>query len=147
MRKTIVLALVIVLPIVGAFAGWFSAPTLARTHYSVQLADAVRAELAQPERPDSDEYESFVKQRAHADEVYAEADAIVATFRIGGIILGVWTGLVFSIAIFGFHRTRKRTIYEIDYEMCVACTRCFLSCPRERARRAEGIDTSSGDPS
>ncbi|HUV38717.1 MAG TPA: hypothetical protein VMY39_03845 [Planctomycetota bacterium] len=145
MRKLIVLGLIVVLPAAGLFLGAWSGPLLARAHYEVRLADWVR--LREAGRPVSEvnEVKAFVKSKREAADVIANAEQLEGTFRTGGAVLGAWCGLVFALFIFGFHRTRRREIYEIDYDACVACTRCFMSCPRERLRR-RGDDATPETP-
>ena len=78
----------------------------------------------------------------------AEATRIQERFVVGGALLGMWAGGVFALRLLRLFRTRRRTIYEIDYDACVACGRCFLSCPRERARLAarKGSQTCATSP-
>ena len=137
MRKYIVLLLVLLLPVVGGFLGRFSAPVLARTHYVVALADQIRREAEDDTVERTLESDAFRAQAGKPDELYAEAAAVEKRFALGGVIFGVWCGLVFAFTIFGLNRTRRREIYEISYDACLACARCFAACPREKARRKE----------
>ncbi|HUW57889.1 MAG TPA: hypothetical protein VMZ92_14710 [Planctomycetota bacterium] len=133
MRKYIVLLAVVLLPVAGAFAGRLAGPVLARTHYTVYLADRIRLETADPTLERTLESTAFRTQGGRRDDLYAAASAVERRFVIGGSALGVWCGLVFALAVFGFNRTRRREIYEINYDACLACARCFRTCPRERA--------------
>lgn len=137
MRKLIVLLLVVVLSVVGFFAGRFAAPLLARRHYAVRLADRLRLEAENSDLEPTLESNAFRATGKRPEELYAEADHVLHSFAIGGPILGVWCGLVLSLIVFGLHRERRREIWEIDYDHCVACGRCFRSCPRERLRLKE----------
>ena len=137
MRKAVVILLLVALPVLAGILGTLAGPLLARTHHKVQLADDVRlakkGELAEP----TDEFKSFELTGRRAGDVAAEAAAVEADFTVATGILGAWCGLVFALKIFGFHRTRRREIYEIDCDACVACARCFRYCPRERLRLRE----------
>ena len=135
MRKYVVLAMVVVLPVVGGFAGGVAGPVLARRHYLVSLADQMRLEGEDPTVERTLESTAFRAQGGRREELYASASAVERRFVVGGTALGVWCGLVFAFAVFGFNRTRPREIYEINYDACLVCTRCFSACPRERAPR------------
>ena len=137
MRKSIVLLLVMLLPVVGGGLGRAAAPVLARTHYVVRLADQIRLEAGDNTVERTLESDAFRAQAGKPKELYAEAAAVEKRFALGGVILGVYCGLVFAFVIFGLHRTRRREIYEINYDACLACTRCFRACPREKARLEE----------
>jgi len=146
MRKYVVLFLVIALPLAGLVLGAAGAPLFARAHTLVRLADDVRLHEAGYDVADLDEIEAFVNSKEKAVDVIANAEDIVSTFRIGAAAFGAWCGLVFALKIFAFNRTRRREIHEIDYDACVACARCFMSCPRERLRRGETAEAQHETP-
>ena len=138
MRQVIVLLLVVLLPVLGGVAGRLSAPALSRAHPTVRSADLLRAKPDAPTLEEKDRIDAFAQGGRTKDQLFDAADAIGRRFATGATVLGVWCGLVFALTIFGFHRTRRRVIYEIDDAMCVACARCFMVCPRERLRREDG---------
>lgn len=47
----------------------------------------------------------------------------------GGMWLGLWCMLVFSVKMIQLTMRRKRTSYQIDTSRCVCCGRCFSYCP------------------
>jgi NAD-dependent dihydropyrimidine dehydrogenase PreA subunit len=134
MRKYIVLVLTLVLPIAGAVAGGLAGPLFARTHYVVRLADRVRLEETDESAGTTLESDAFRASGRKSEDLYAEGGAVERRFTLGSTILGLWCGLVFASSVFGINRTTRREIYEIDYDTCVACGRCFTSCPREQLR-------------
>ena len=144
-------AVIVLLPVIFAALGYASGPVLARKHYVVALADSepwLAAEQASNER------QAFLAEGrlerpplsdAEAGErLLDRARAVVAGFRLGGALFGAWCGLVAALKIASLGRVPRRTEYEIDHAVCVACGRCFRYCPRERLRlkkRAGGADT------
>jgi len=161
MRKTVVLMLVAALPVLGGVFGRLSAPVLSRTHPTVRLGDLLRVPPTEPspaaagQSPeagtvptpsldDSDRIDAFRHGGRTKAEVLTESAGVEGRFRTGSVLFGAWCGLVFAFAIFDFHRTRRREIHEIDDAACLACARCFLSCPRERLRRNPDRPDASG---
>ena len=49
-------------------------------------------------------------------------------------LLGAWVGLVIGVKLIALSVRVTRTDFEPDRGACVACARCFLSCPQERTR-------------
>ena len=137
MRKYVTLVMVLVLPVAGGLVGRFAAPELARVHYTVRLADRVRLERTTSEAGSTLESDAFRASGEKAEDLFAEAAAIEKKFALGSVLFGAWCGLAFALNVFGLNRSRRREIYEINYETCVSCGRCFMSCPRERLRRKE----------
>jgi len=137
MRKAVVLLLIVVLPVLGALAGKRAAPVFARAHYAVHLADQVRLEAADSDVETTLESDAFRAQGREREDLFAEAAAVEREFVLGTTVFGAWCGLVFALRILGLNRTRRREIYEINYDSCLSCGRCFLSCPRERLRLDE----------
>jgi NAD-dependent dihydropyrimidine dehydrogenase PreA subunit len=127
------LALAAALPLIGAAAGYFAGPFLARGNATVRLAWQVHREAVAHAAP-TVESDAFRVSGRTAPELYAEAARLVDRFRTGSALLGAWCGLVVALKFASAARERRRTLYEIDGAACVACGRCFLSCPRERAR-------------
>ncbi len=146
MRKPAALILVIALPAIGALIGWFAAPVFARAHYLVQQADQVRLELANPDAAHTLQSDAFRLHGTKADALFAQAAAVERRFRIATPIFGAFSGLVFALLNVGLNADRRREIYEIDYSLCVACGRCFSSCPIEQRRRKGPNDTDTSTP-
>lgn len=148
MRKLVVILLMPVLPVLGGVGGHFSAPLLSKMHYVVRLADQVRLEEADAAVAPTLESDAFRATGREPEALYADAGDIEEQFALGAVIFGVWCGGVIALRLFGLNRTRRRVIYEINYDTCLACGRCFLSCPRERQRLEErkGKRTQEGVP-
>ena len=137
MRKGATLLMVLVLPAAGALLGWYVSPLFARVHFLVQQADQVRLEQAAPDAKPTLQSDAFRASGRKAETLYAEAAAVERRFAVGTTVFGAWCGLAFALMLFGFNRARRREIYEINYDICLACGRCFMCCPRERLRLDE----------
>jgi len=58
-------------------------------------------------------------------------------YRIAGTLLGAFLGVVLLAKLMARNHPANRDEYEATAAECVACGRCFDSCPRERFRRGE----------
>jgi ferredoxin len=154
---------VLLLPLLAAALGAVAGPTLARVNDTVSLADEVLAQesakkasdkasaaaresktselaakardrMAAFDRATTDEVFAFVQSSRGREDLLDEARGIERTFRWGTGLLGLWCGLVAAIRIASVSRVPRRTDYEIEHRLCVACGRCFRHCPRERLR-------------
>ena len=70
-------------------------------------------------------------------DAYREAAAIRGSFNTGSWLLGAWIGLVLGLKTVGASIRRRRDEYQADPATCVACARCYASCPVERAGSQE----------
>lgn len=129
MRKYIVLILIVVLPVAFAFVGRYASPVLARVHPTVALAWEVHTQENTPGATPTVGTLSVGKQQRTKKQLFEEAAAIYDQFHFGSTLLGIWCGLVIAFTIFELNRTRRRVIYEVNCDQCVACGRCFASCP------------------
>lgn len=148
----IILILIIVLPALGAVAGRVAAPELARLDYIVRLAKNVRQSELHP--APAGEKEKPVMQMTQAEKdvkafkslgmpsatLYAQANEVLARFRTGSTWFGLFCGLVTALTIASDLKRRQRNEYDADPADCLACARCYQSCPveRERLERALG---------
>ena len=78
---------------------------------------------------------SLERARQTPNEILAEAIAIRDRFSIGGWVFGAWVGLVISAKLIRYTLRRRRDDYTADPGACLACARCFDSCPVELKRR------------
>jgi len=141
----IAVALVPVLIAAGGYLGGLAGSTMARLHPTVQLADRIRAEDAGTAEGTTDASEAFRATGKSAQSLYADADAVEAQFTslvrplgvgIGGAhLFGAFVGLVVGLKLVGLGLRRTRKDYEPDDAACVACGRCFATCPIEQAHR------------
>ena len=136
-RLAILLVLVPVLLAAGAAGGWALGPPMARMHYTVRQADRVRLEEVGRVEGAEDISDAFYSTQRPKEELYAEAEAVAGRFRTGGLLLGLWAGLVVGVKLIHLSIYRKRTDYLPDRATCVSCGRCFAYCPVEQKRRKE----------
>jgi len=131
------LVVVIVASAVGGWLGAAAAPTLARAHPTVQLADRIYAEDTRALVDRTKASEAFrdpnVEDTPRDTAVlFAEAKRIEDAFGWGAAVMGVFFGLVVAGKLWGASRVHRRPVAAIRQSQCVACARCFAACPRER---------------
>jgi ferredoxin len=129
----------------GALLGTGAGPFLARANDTVALAARIKMEDATGTEERTLASDAFRQTGRPARELYADADRIEQTFRLGAGILGAFVGLAVSLRLFGVLRRRTNTIYDVDAGDCVSCARCLRACPREklRLRQLEALKASS----
>ncbi len=118
-----------------AGVGYLAGPTLALAHRDVQLAQAVMQQDAHAVMPVPDEVKAFRDTGGTAEELYAQLPMLVRRFRIGGALVGVWMGLAIGGKLIAYSIRRRNPDYTADPGTCIACARCFMSCPVELKRR------------
>jgi len=136
----------------GAGAGWLAGPWLSRSHYAVQTAEAVYARAAGLTGAETEDQalraEAVREQGLAVAPLYESARQIRRQFQRGGMLFGLWCALAIGARIAWIRRERAPRIYETDRADCVACARCFWSCPVEREWRKSkdglGADNSPG---
>lgn len=155
-QRLLYVALLLGCAVIGAIAGRLTGPTLANFNYIVQVARDVAEEEANQTEDYSLRGEAFrttglsgmvaywetrgIETEPTADEkeilnlLFNQAHEIRSQFRTGGTWFGLWCGLVVGASIVAALRERRRALYEPDPAHCVACGRCYLSCPIERER-------------
>lgn len=129
--------LVFLLPLIlaaGGALGYFSSPLLARVDPTIRLANRVYLEQQGKVEGQTDATKAFEKEGRAPEDLYRDAATILRRYRRGGILLGLWLGVLFGGRLLRLSVRRHRTIYDIDAAACVACGRCFAVCPVERAR-------------
>jgi hypothetical protein len=118
--------------------------TLADRLGSVAASQSVQAtndaSPAQSFRLDGASADDLALARAQqtAQEIQTSATNIEHKFGPGGVLFGLWVGLVIAAKLISLALRRTRTDYEPDRGACVACARCFEYCPNELARRGVG---------
>ena len=138
MRRTSAF-LLIMLPFLWAVGGYFAGPLLARPHFTVKLAERIAMEDSRQLADRTLESEAFRATGRPAAELFAEAERVVSTFRVGAAVLGAWCGLVLALKLLFVRKAPREDTYEIDHATCVSCARCFVDCPRERVRLREDV--------
>jgi polyferredoxin len=148
-RSALVGALVL-LPLLtagmGALGGLLG-PTMARAHWTVRLADRVKAEDEGKVKGATEASEAFRAGEKTTETLFAEAGEVESEFtsrwalpvvgRRAGLahLLGAFVGAVIGLKLVGLTIRRKVTDYEPDRASCLSCGRCFAYCPIEHARR------------
>ena len=133
------LGLIAALPVLVLAGAWlgsrFSEPA-SRLHRSVGLAEFYLRQQSPAAQTNLTTVQELALSRAQkeAAELLPEAVAVRRRFVLAGALFGVWIALVIGLKQLGFSFWRKRTDYEPDRAGCLACARCFLSCPQERVR-------------
>ncbi len=134
------LVLLPLLVVMGGLLGWASSPVLSRLHYKVRLAERIWAEEQGTVEGTTDESDAFYHLIVPSAELYREAGQIRGRFDTGSALLGAWVGLVIGVRLIAMSVRRRREGYEIDLAACMACGRCYESCPLELARkRGDGV--------
>jgi ferredoxin len=136
-RKQLRLAL-LSLPILVAVFAWIghrSSAALSRLDFTVRLADRIWQEDNHKVEGTTDESAAFRDLAQPAQPLYQRAAEIQHRFAIGSTILGVWIALVVALKLIALIIRRRRTGYTADPANCVACARCYLSCPVEHERQ------------
>jgi len=88
--------------------------------------------------------EALALERAAADPdaVIAAAQVVRRRVALAAWLFGGWAGLVIGLKLLSLSVRVTRTDYEPDRGACVACARCFLSCPNERVRLGLPLDAA-----
>ena len=136
-RLGLLLALLPVLIVMGAGLGYMGSGRLSTLDPKVSLAQRVWLESTDKVKGTTLETDAVRKHDTPKEEVYLDALAVTRKFRIGGPIFGAWIGLVIGLKLIGLSIRRKRTDYEADSAGCIACGRCYWSCPVERVRHGD----------
>lgn len=138
------ITLLIVLTVLGAGVGYLAGPFVSRAHPRVQLAGRIAREekLGLTER--TLESEAYRETGEPLEALYAEARAVEGKVSLAAAIFGAWCGFVIALKAYSVMRERRRDIWEVDPSRCLACGRCFLSCPHERRRREKESASIAG---
>jgi NosR/NirI family nitrous oxide reductase transcriptional regulator len=136
-RLALVLALLPAFLAGGGLLGSQFAKPAARLHPTVDLAERFVRERGSLPKTGTLTPDDLALERAGQapKEILAEAVGIRQKFHLGGIIFGVWVGLVIGAKLISLSVRRQRTDYEPDRGDCLACARCFEFCPNEMVRR------------
>jgi NosR/NirI family transcriptional regulator, nitrous oxide reductase regulator len=129
--------LIILLPVLVLSGGWAGSrlgSSWARVHSTVRLAEQVNVENQGLTKETTDASSAFRSTGKPIKELYDEASAIGNRFNYGGWLFGGFVGLVAGLKLIMPSIRKQRTDYQADQAGCLACGRCFKSCPREHAR-------------
>ncbi len=138
MARRRVRALIVLLPVIVLFGGWVghkAAAALAQSHPTVRLAELVRLQQAGLLSRPTDETTAFAASGQPVEQLYAQAAAKQRQFALGAALLGAAMGLLCGLTLVRTHICFRQDEYQAHRAGCVACGRCFISCPREHLRR------------
>jgi len=131
-------ALVVLLPVLVAGVGWLghlAGTGLALTNSTIRTADLVwQDEHGDGQAEPVNEVIAFRKTGCPSEVLYANASVLRKEYERGGWLVGGWVGLVVGLKLVSLSIRRRRVDYEADRAACVACARCYSSCPREQVR-------------
>ncbi len=147
-------ALLLTTPVWVALGAWIGprvAEPAARLHPNVVLLERYLAERAgstvtaspatpaatAPAVPAAPTPESRALARAELEtpRLVTQATELRRRLTTAGGWLGGWVGLVIGLRLVSLSVRTARTDFEPDRGACLACGRCYLSCPNERVRR------------
>jgi ferredoxin len=150
------LALIPLLVSGGALLGRQASIPLSQRHDTVRLAERIAAEEAgQAEDPTKDPAanpvtlipapdtkaenlklasKAFRQTGRPKEELYAEALRIRRQFDLGAMLLGALAGFVLAAKLAALVYPSRRSMFEPDRSLCVACGRCYSYCPKEISR-------------
>jgi ferredoxin len=130
------LALLPALIAAGALLGSRLGPAAAQLHPTVALAELHLANAHTPANYPPMTPEALSLERAATDPEALLASALLVRQRVSlaSWLFGAWAGLVVGLKLLSLSLRVTRTDYEPDRGACLACARCFLSCPNERTR-------------
>jgi len=130
--KARLVGLLLLLPVLvaaGAFLARQTSPALARLHPTVRTAEQVSLHGAGLLAGESNAVIAFEHAAGETGILYAHARAIQRRFDRASWYWGGWIGLVIGIKLLTLALRRRRTEYTIDQGACLACARCYPSCP------------------
>jgi len=135
--KHLLAVIILLLPVLicaGVWGGGAAGKSLARKHRVVSLAERVYLEETGKAQGTTDESAAFRVTGAPVEGLYAEARAVRDRYVTASRLCGGWIALVAGLKLIALAVRRKRDDYETDETRCVACARCFKSCPQELQR-------------
>jgi len=135
--KRLLLVTILLLPVLIGAGGWFggiAGKNLARKHRTVSLAERIYLEESGKAPGATDESAAFRATGAPIEGLYAEARTVSGRYVLAGRWCGLWIALVAGFKLVTLAIRRKRNDYETDETRCLACARCFKSCPQELQR-------------
>jgi ferredoxin len=133
--KGLLIGLLLLLPVLvgaGAFLARQASPAFARMHPTVRAAEELSLRERGLLKDDTTTTLAFDLTGEESPALYARACAIQGRFGRYSWFFGGWIGLVIGMKLIALAVRRRRTEYEIDQAACLACARCYPSCPVPR---------------
>jgi polyferredoxin len=120
----------------GGWLGGRLAVPASRIDPTVALAERYLIEQKRPVPLGVQTAPALALSRAEQDRsaLLNRAVGIRQRFGRAGRMFGAWVGLVLAVKLVGLSLRHRRKDFEPDRGNCLACARCYLSCPNERVR-------------
>lgn len=135
--KRLLAAMILLLPLLvglGCWLGGTTATNLTRKHRTVNLAERIYLEESGKVTGTTDASAAYRITGKPVEDLYADAQAVRGRYLLAGRLCGAWVALVIGGKLTLLAIRRKRHDYEADQTRCVACARCYKSCPQELQR-------------
>ncbi len=136
-RLAILLTILPILIIAGAYLGSHLHVPLSQIDNTVQLAERVRLEELGKIQDTILESETFQQSGKSIEQLYSEATSIKNQFKKGSVLFGGFIGLAFGSTLISLSIRRKQKDYIPDRGTCFSCGRCFSYCPVEKKKSSE----------
>jgi NAD-dependent dihydropyrimidine dehydrogenase PreA subunit len=143
-RLALFLVLLPLLIVGGLWSGHALRNQLARMHPRVRTAERIYLEEAGKVQGTTNVSDAFRATGQTTELLYEDATKIRNRFGLGGALLGGFVGLVAGGKLIALSIRRRRTEYEADPASCLACGRCYQSCPKEHERRKKNRKAVTG---
>jgi ferredoxin len=135
-RRRLVWMLVLapLLVALGSGVGRLLGEPLSGWHPQVRLAEQLRRDELGLDAASTDAADAYRNTGRPLNEAYATALDLRRNFRVLGVYLGAWVGLVVAAKLVRLSLRRPRVEYQPNRSGCVSCGRCFWYCPVEQVR-------------
>jgi NAD-dependent dihydropyrimidine dehydrogenase PreA subunit len=143
-RLALFLVLLPILVAGGVWGGHALRNQLARAHPRVRTAERIYLEEAGKVQGTTNVSDAFRATGQTADRLYEDATKIRSRFGLGGALLGGFVGMIAGGKLIALSVRRRRTEYEADPASCLACGRCYKSCPKEHERLKKSKEAVMG---
>ncbi len=135
-KRFITLSIIIpVLILLGTWTGYQFHENLALVNPKVRLAYNIYDQetnpniITDPQYIEPIEIEAFRSSGQPVTQLYSEANELLNKFKIGGMLLGGFIGLIFGLTLASLSTFRYREDYEPNKGNCLSCARCMDFCP------------------
>ncbi|MBN2327281.1 MAG: 4Fe-4S binding protein [Candidatus Omnitrophica bacterium] len=142
LRLVLLIALAPILITLGGWSASWAGDAFSRMNFTVRLAERIALEDAGQVEGVIDASKSFREKGLSKENLFEESFRVREQFALGGWILGGFIGFVFACKLIALSLFSERSEYEADRSECVACGRCFSTCPQS-AKREKKIDAAS----
>ena len=101
---------------------------------TVKLAQRIYMEQQNTVSGTTDASAAFRATARPVEQLYTEAVSIQHKFKYGGMLLGVFMGLIGGLKLAGSRIRIQVSEYTADPAACLSCGRCYQFCPRQKSR-------------